>query len=61
MMRQLELLIGEENFRKGISEYLRKYAYSNATWPDLITILDNQTPEDLQSWNKVWVNEPGDQ
>ncbi|HFK5560769.1 M1 family metallopeptidase [Elizabethkingia anophelis] len=59
MMRQLELLIGEENFRKGISEYLRKYAYSNATWPDLITILDNQTPEDLKSWNKVWVNEPG--
>ncbi|GJN59582.1 aminopeptidase [Elizabethkingia anophelis] len=59
MMRQLELLIGEENFRKGISEYLRKYAYSNATWPDLITILDNQTPEDLQTWNKVWVNEPG--
>ncbi|ATC37288.1 M1 family metallopeptidase [Elizabethkingia anophelis] len=59
MMRQLELLIGEENFRKGISEYLKKYAYSNATWPDLITILDNQTPEDLQSWNKVWVNEPG--
>lgn len=59
MMRQLELLIGEENFRKGISEYLRKYAYSNATWPDLITILDNQTSEDLQSWNKVWVNEPG--
>ncbi|MEL5903259.1 M1 family metallopeptidase [Elizabethkingia anophelis] len=59
MMRQLELLIGEENFRKGISEYLRKYAYSNATWPDLITILDNQTPEDLQSWNQVWVNEPG--
>lgn len=59
MMRQLELVIGEENFRKGISEYLRKYAYSNATWPDLITILDNQTPEDLQSWNKVWVNEPG--
>lgn len=59
MMRQLELVIGEENFRKGISEYLRKYAYSNATWPDLITILDNQTSEDLQSWNKVWVNEPG--
>ncbi|OPC32627.1 M1 family metallopeptidase [Elizabethkingia miricola] len=59
MMRQLELLIGEDNFRKGISEYLKKYAYSNATWPDLIKILDSHTPEDLQSWNKVWVNEPG--
>ncbi|MCL8537750.1 M1 family aminopeptidase [Chryseobacterium gallinarum] len=59
MMRQLELLIGEENFKKGVSEYLKRYAYSNATWPDLITILDQHTPEDLQSWNKVWVNDPG--
>nr|WP_315034799.1 M1 family aminopeptidase [uncultured Chryseobacterium sp.] len=59
MMRQLELLIGEENFRKGVSEYLKKYAYSNASWPDLIAILDKHTPEDLQSWNKVWVNDPG--
>lgn len=59
MMRQLELLIGEENFQKGVSEYLTKYAYSNASWPDLITILDKHTPEDLQSWNKVWVNDPG--
>lgn len=59
MMRQLELLTGEENFRKGINEYLKKYAYSNASWPDLITILDRYTPEDLQSWNKVWVNDPG--
>ncbi|WES98441.1 M1 family aminopeptidase [Chryseobacterium arthrosphaerae] len=59
MMRQLELLTGEENFRKGIGEYLKKYAYSNATWPDLIDILDHRTREDLQSWNKVWVNDPG--
>ncbi|ROI04989.1 aminopeptidase [Chryseobacterium sp. G0240] len=59
MMRQLELLTGEENFRKGVSEYLRKYAYNNASWPDLITILDKHTPKDLQSWNKVWVNDPG--
>ncbi|AZA83246.1 aminopeptidase [Chryseobacterium lactis] len=59
MMRQLELLIGEENFRKGVGEYLKKYAYSNASWPDLITILDNNTSQDLQSWNKVWVNDPG--
>lgn len=59
MMRQLELLIGEEDFRKGVNEYLTKYAYTNASWPDLINILDNHTPKDLQSWNKVWVNDPG--
>ncbi|MFZ4928076.1 M1 family metallopeptidase [Chryseobacterium sp. Mn2064] len=59
MMRQLELLIGEEDFKKGIGEYLKKYAYSNATWPDLIDILDQHTQQDLQTWNKVWVNDPG--
>ncbi|WP_336687391.1 M1 family aminopeptidase [Chryseobacterium bernardetii] len=59
MMRQLELLIGEEDFRKGVSEYLTQYAFNNASWPDLIAILDKHTPKDLQSWNKVWVNEPG--
>ncbi|MFD1872481.1 M1 family aminopeptidase [Hymenobacter bucti] len=59
MMRQLEGLMGEENFRAGVREYLKKYAYGNATWPDLIAILDTHTPADLAAWNQVWVNEPG--
>jgi aminopeptidase N len=59
MMRQLERLIGADSFRNGIREYLKKYAYHNASWPDLIAILDARTPADLQAWNKVWVNEPG--
>jgi aminopeptidase N len=59
MMRQLELLMGKENFQKGIREYLKKYAYSNATWNDLIAILSKYSESDLLSWNKVWVNEPG--
>jgi len=59
MMRQLELLMSEEAFRTGVREYLAKYAGGNATWPDLITILDAHTPADLAAWNQVWVNEPG--
>jgi aminopeptidase N len=59
MMRQLEGLMGEENFRAGVREYLQKYAHGNATWPDLIAILDAHTPADLAAWNQVWVNEPG--
>ncbi|MDQ6609515.1 MAG: M1 family aminopeptidase, partial [Bacteroidota bacterium] len=59
MMRQLERLMGASAFRQGIKTYLRKYSFSNATWPDLITILDSLTPTDLQAWNKVWVNTPG--
>lgn len=59
MMRQLEALMGKDNFRKGIQEYLKKYAYTNATWPDLIRILSKHTTFDLYDWNKVWVNQPG--
>ncbi|HWJ26360.1 MAG TPA: M1 family aminopeptidase, partial [Flavisolibacter sp.] len=59
MMRQLERLMGEEAFRNGLRIYLKKYEFGNATWPDLINILDAYTPADLQAWNQVWVNEPG--
>ncbi|MBC5991317.1 M1 family metallopeptidase [Pontibacter cellulosilyticus] len=59
MMRQLERLMGEVAFKEGLREYLKKYANSNATWPNLIEILDARTPVDLQAWNQVWVNEPG--
>ncbi|MBK6264400.1 aminopeptidase [Marivirga sp. S37H4] len=59
MMRQLESLMGEELFREGLREYLKAYAYENATWPQLIDILDNSTEFDLKAWNQVWVNEPG--
>ncbi|MBO9201026.1 MULTISPECIES: M1 family metallopeptidase [Niastella] len=59
MMRQMELLMGKDNFRKGIQEYLHKYAYNNATWNDLVQILAKYGKYDLLSWNKVWVNQPG--
>ena len=59
MMRQLERLMGAEAFRDGLREYLKTYAFGNATWPDLIRILDERTPVDLQAWNQVWVNTPG--
>ncbi|MBK8043436.1 MAG: ERAP1-like C-terminal domain-containing protein [Haliscomenobacter sp.] len=59
VMRQLEALMGEEAFRKGIQEYLKTFAYSNATWDDLVGILDAYSEEDLQGWSRVWVKEPG--
>jgi aminopeptidase N len=59
MMRQLELLMGKENFQNGLREYLKTYAYHNATWPDLIKILSKYTTEDLNAWNNTWVNQPG--
>lgn len=59
VMAMLIRIMGKEAFRQGIHEYLKKYAYSNATWDGLIGILDAYTDRDLKSWSHVWVNEKG--
>ena len=59
MMRQLEYFVGEEQFKKGIQEYIKTYANSNADWNQLVEILDKQSPRDVKSWSDVWVNSSG--
>ena len=58
-MQQLETILQEDVFRNGIREYLKTYAHKNATWPNLIEILDKRTQTDLKEWSDVWVNTPG--
>jgi aminopeptidase N len=59
IMRHLENVMTEEGFRAGLQEYLKAHAHGNATWSDLIAILDKRTPTDLTEWSRVWVEEPG--
>ena len=59
VMRQLEMIVGEERFRDGLREYLKQYSFGNATWLDLVTILDRRTPDDLATWSRAWVEERG--
>ena len=59
MMRQLEYLLGEELFQKGIQEYIKTYKNSNADWEELVSILDKNFAGDLKSWSDVWVNSSG--
>lgn len=59
MMRQLEMIVGEEGLREGLAEYLQRFSYGNATWPALIAILDERSDIDLAAWSEVWVNTPG--
>ena len=59
VMRQLEALLGSDELRDGLREYLTRFAFANATWADLIQILDARTDEDLGAWSRIWVEEPG--
>lgn len=59
VMRQLERVMGAQAFRDGLRDYLKTYAGRNATWPDLIRMLQRHTTLDLAAWNTVWVNGAG--
>jgi aminopeptidase N len=45
MMRKMEQQMGAEAFQRGIQKYLKKYAFDNPTWDDLIDILDRERPQ----------------
>lgn len=59
VMKQLETTLGDTTFRNGLRLYLERYKYANATWPDLVAILDSLSPTDVTAWSRVWVEEPG--
>ena len=60
MMSKLEKEKGADALREGLRSYLSRYAYSNASWDDLIVELDRFNPEhSAQSFSDVWVKQKG--
>ena len=59
MMEMLVQRMGQEAFGKGIQDYLHQYAYSNATWDELIASLSKYSERDLKRFSEVWVKEKG--
>lgn len=59
VMNHLEKLLGEDKLKDGIQEYLSSNMYGNATWDELIEILNSRTEYKLDTWSKSWVYEPG--
>jgi len=59
VMRQLERLLGAERLQEGLREYLKRFEFGNAGWPELVRVLDERTDRDLAAWSRVWVEEAG--
>ena len=59
VMKQLEAIMGKAVFQEGLQEYLKTFSFDNATWDDLIAILDKRTDLDLKTWSQAWVKESG--
>ncbi len=60
MMRKLEQQMGSNAFRSGLQKYLKRYAFGNADWDNLITILDKENSKaNLKQFSEVWVKQKG--
>ncbi|MDO5442534.1 MAG: M1 family aminopeptidase [Bacteroidia bacterium] len=59
VMDMLARKLGAEKLRTGLHEYLQRFGFSNATWDDLIAILDSLTDEDIAAWSDIWIKEEG--
>ena len=54
-LKQLVVYVGRKNFFKGLANYFRKYAYSNATLNDLLVELEATSGRDLTTWAQKWL------
>jgi aminopeptidase N len=59
VMRQLERLIGADRLQEGLREYLQTFRFGNATWLDLVSILDGRSDLDVAAWSRAWISEAG--
>jgi aminopeptidase N len=58
-LMQLRHLLGAEVFRKGVHNYLEKYAFKNARLDDFIGSLGEAAGRDLKPWTRQWLYEAG--
>ena len=59
VLRQLAMMLGELELRDGIREFLNRFRFSNASWPDLLELLASRTAVDLYAWNRAWIDGAG--
>ncbi len=59
VLKQLSHYLGEQQFRKGVSAYLKKYAYQNTSLDDFINELALAADKNLTQWQQQWLYETG--
>ena len=59
VLRMLEAYVGEKAFRKGVSDYLKKFSFSNASGKDLWAALGRASGLPVARVAKEWLTKPG--
>ncbi len=59
VLRMIESYLGEETFRRGVSEYLRRFKFSNARAEDLWHVLGEVAARPVAEILDPWIRRPG--
>jgi len=59
ILRQVEGYIGQDNFRSGLSRYLKKHAYGNASSHHLWEAFEEVSDKPLAKMMQSWIEQPG--
>lgn len=59
ILRMLENFLGEQNFRKGLKNYLTRHKYGNATTEDLWNTLEKVSKKPVRKMMNSWVRQVG--
>jgi tricorn protease interacting factor F2/3 len=59
ILRQIEGYIGNQNFQKGLQDYLKTYEYDNAASQDLWESFEKVSEQPVGYMMKSWIEQPG--
>jgi aminopeptidase N len=59
ILKQLEMIVGDSAFRAGMTLFLRRHAYGNATWQDLLAALEEASGVDLELFGQQYILRAG--
>ena len=59
VLAMLDRYLGEERFRAGVTEYLKRHRFGNATTEDLLAALGRASGEPVAAFAGPWIDRPG--
>lgn len=59
VLKQLNHLVGEDGFKRGIRDFLSAHAYANATWQDLLGAIGRTSGRSLEAFGENFILRPG--
>jgi len=59
ILKQLDFMVGDSAFRAGLTLFLKRHAYANATWRDLLAAIEETSGQSLTAFGEQYILRAG--